>query len=242
MRQGNFSEISTADQESVHRTDLSGQHHPAVDAVAGLVEPAAVLPGGERAPARPATWRRQASNKDNIDQFLGRVDQNIGNKIRLYVRYNWHDSLNTSIGAIPATGVTQPRVNKNTLVHLHPHAEAKPLQRFSDRLPPARLRHAESVLRQRSARLPERRSASPASTATRDTAIPAFRASTSARSAAWRPVERTGISSTRPSRHRTSWPGTAARTTCVRDSICAGWRPAGERPTIRAACSTSPVI
>ena len=43
-----------------------------------------------------------ASNKDNIDQFLGRVDQNIGNKIRLYVRYNWHDSLNTSIGAIPA--------------------------------------------------------------------------------------------------------------------------------------------
>ena len=56
-----------------------------------------------------------ASNKDNIDQFLGRVDQNIGNKIRLYVRYNWHDSLNTSIGAIPATGVTQPRVNKNTL-------------------------------------------------------------------------------------------------------------------------------
>ncbi len=56
-----------------------------------------------------------ASNKDNIDQFLGRVDQNIGNKIRLYVRYNWHDSLNTSIGAIPATGITQPRVNKNTL-------------------------------------------------------------------------------------------------------------------------------
>ena len=31
------------------------------------------------------------------------------------MRYNWHDSLNTSIGAIPATGVTQPRVNKNTL-------------------------------------------------------------------------------------------------------------------------------
>src|SRR6185369_16861497 len=52
-----------------------------------------------------------ASNTDNIDQFLGRVDQNIGNKVRLYVRYNWHDSLNTSIGAIPVTGVTQPRVN-----------------------------------------------------------------------------------------------------------------------------------
>ena len=36
-----------------------------------------------------------ASNEDNIDQFLGRVDQNLGNKVRLYVRYNWHDSLNT---------------------------------------------------------------------------------------------------------------------------------------------------
>ena len=35
MRQGNFSEISTADQEPVHRPAVCRQHHPAVDAVAG---------------------------------------------------------------------------------------------------------------------------------------------------------------------------------------------------------------
>ena len=53
-----------------------------------------------------------------MDQFLTRVDQNIGNKIRLNVRYNWHDSFGSNVfnAAIPATAVTQPRVNNNWLV------------------------------------------------------------------------------------------------------------------------------
>ena len=52
-----------------------------------------------------------------MDQFLGRVDQNIGNKIRLNLRYNWHDSFGSNVfnAAIPATAVTQPRVNNNWL-------------------------------------------------------------------------------------------------------------------------------
>ena len=45
-----------------------------------------------------------------------RGDQNLGNKVRLSVRYNWYDTFNGVIGAIPVQGVTQPRVNKNTLV------------------------------------------------------------------------------------------------------------------------------
>ena len=45
-----------------------------------------------------------------------RFDQNLGNKIRLAVRHNWHDSYNSSIGAITVAGTDQPRVNKNTLV------------------------------------------------------------------------------------------------------------------------------
>jgi hypothetical protein len=114
MRQGNFSEISTA-----IRNPFTGQ------AFAGNIIPQSMLSpvslnllqyyptaNGTGTSNNLATT---ASNKDNIDQFLGRVDQNIGNKIRLYARYNWHDSLNTAIGAIPVTGVTQPRVNKNTL-------------------------------------------------------------------------------------------------------------------------------
>ena len=102
-------------QEPVHGPAVRRQHHPAVDAVSGLVGAAGVLPGAElhRDEQQPGD---HGSNKDNVDQFLGRVDQNLGNKIRLSVRYNWHDSLNTNIGAIPVTGVTQPRVNKNTLV------------------------------------------------------------------------------------------------------------------------------
>jgi len=114
MRQGNFSEIATPIKNPVTGQPFSGniiptsmlspvsqnllQYYPAANGT-GIVNNLATT----------------ASNKDNIDQFLGRVDQNVGNKIRLYARYNWHDSLNDAIGAIPATGVTQPRVNKNTL-------------------------------------------------------------------------------------------------------------------------------
>jgi hypothetical protein len=115
MRQGNFSEITTP-----IRNPFTGQ------AFAGNIIPQSMLSSVSKDllqyyPTANTTGTANnlvttASNKDNIDQFLGRVDQNIGNKIRLYGRYNWHDSLNTSIGAIPVTGVTQPRVNKNTLV------------------------------------------------------------------------------------------------------------------------------
>ena len=39
----------------------------------------------------------------------------MGNKARLSFRYNWHDSYNFNIGVVPITGITQPRVNKNSL-------------------------------------------------------------------------------------------------------------------------------
>ena len=114
MRQGNFSEVST----------------PIKNPYTGEVFPGNIIPQSMLSPVSlnvlqymPPTnttgtannLATTASNKDNIDQFLGRVDQNVGNKVRLYVRYNWHDSLNTNIGATPALGVTQPRTNKNTL-------------------------------------------------------------------------------------------------------------------------------
>ena len=114
MRQGNFSEISTAIKNPFTGQPFAGNIIPQA-----MISPVS-LNLLQYYPAPNATGTANnlattASNTDNIDQFLGRVDQNIGNKIRLYVRYNWHDSLNTAIGAIPATGVTQPRVNKNTL-------------------------------------------------------------------------------------------------------------------------------
>ena len=115
MRQGNFSEVSTAIKNPFTGQTFAGNIIPQsmlspVSLKVLQYYPAATTPG------TASNLATTASNQDNIDQFLGRVDQNVGNKIRLYVRYNWHDSLNTSIGAIPALGVTQPRVNKNTLV------------------------------------------------------------------------------------------------------------------------------
>jgi Carboxypeptidase regulatory-like domain len=114
MRQGNFSEISTA-----VRNPFTGQPFAGNIIPASMISPVALkLLDLYPAPNLTGTSNNvQAlgSNKDNIDQFLGRVDQNVGNKIRLSVRYNWHDSVNTNIGAIPVTGITQPRVNKNTL-------------------------------------------------------------------------------------------------------------------------------
>src|SRR5690349_18361500 len=84
MRQGNFSEIST----------------PIKNPFTGVNFPGNIIPQSMLSPVSlnvlqyipPATTSGTASNlattgsnKDNIDQFLGRVDQNVGNKVRLYV-------------------------------------------------------------------------------------------------------------------------------------------------------------
>jgi hypothetical protein len=115
MRQGNFSEVSTA-----IRNPYTGETFPGNIIPQSMLSPVSLNVLQYIPPANTSgtasNLATTASNKDNIDQFLGRVDQNVGNKVRLYVRYNWHDSLNTNIGATPALGVTQPRVNKNTLV------------------------------------------------------------------------------------------------------------------------------
>jgi hypothetical protein len=115
MRQGNFSEVSTP-----IRNPFTGQNFPGNIIPQSMISPVSLnllqyIPPANT-PGTASNLSATGSNEDNVDQFLGRVDQNVGNKIRLYVRYNWHDSLNTNIGATPALGVTQPRVNKNTLV------------------------------------------------------------------------------------------------------------------------------
>src|SRR6185436_20381389 len=94
MRQGNFSEITTA----VRNPLAGGQPFP------GNIIPASQLSATSiklldyyPLPNLPGTTNNLQANGsvvDNIDQFLGRVDQNVGNKIRLYARYNWYDSYN----------------------------------------------------------------------------------------------------------------------------------------------------
>ena len=107
MRQGNFSESHAPPI----RNPFTGEPFPGNIIPPSMLSPTSLkllkyYPAPNRTGHRATTCRAPSANTDNIDQFLGRVDQNLGNKIRLNVRYNWHDSFNTQlIGAIPATGV-----------------------------------------------------------------------------------------------------------------------------------------
>ena len=117
MRQGNFSEVSTPIRNPFTGELFPGNIIPTSSMLSAtslnLLQyyPEANLTG------TPNNWQGPSPNTDNVDQFLARVDQNIGNKIRLNVRYNWHDSFGRNVfnAAIPATAVTQPRVNNNWL-------------------------------------------------------------------------------------------------------------------------------
>ena len=115
MRNGNFSELSAA-----IKNPLTGQNF------AGNVIPSSMIsPVSQKLlnyyplPNLPGTASNLQASRTEIrdnDQVLFRVDQNLGNKIRLNVRYNWLDTFDSNVEAVQATGVTQPRKNKNTLV------------------------------------------------------------------------------------------------------------------------------
>jgi hypothetical protein len=118
MRQGNFSEIATPIRNPFTRQPYPGNIIPAseLSSVARTI-----LSSYYPAPTRPGianNFQGPAPNIENADQFLTRVDQNLGNRVRLSVRYNWHDSVveNTGNAAITSQRVSQPRVNHNTLV------------------------------------------------------------------------------------------------------------------------------
>ena len=119
MRQGNFSEISAPIR-------IPGSS-PAQFFPGNIIPQSMLSPVSQRlleyypAPNRPGTTpgvnnlQSASVTTDDTDQLLLRGDQNLGNKMRLSVRYNWHDNFNSNIGAIPVQGTTQPRVNHNTL-------------------------------------------------------------------------------------------------------------------------------
>ena len=115
MRQGNFSEVTAA-----VRNPFTGQPYP------GNIVPQSQLSTQALnvlqyfpAPNRPGTASNLVSTGNGIDdqnQILTRIDQNLGNKVRLYLRYNWQDQFDQSIGAIPVAGGGGPNTNHNTLV------------------------------------------------------------------------------------------------------------------------------
>jgi len=116
MRRGDFSEITTP-----IRNPFTGQPFQGNVIPDAMISPTSkqllqYYPAANRA-GTANNLQGPSANTDNVDQVLARVDQNLGNKIRLNVRYNWHDSFNANVfnAVIPVTAVTQPRVNKNWL-------------------------------------------------------------------------------------------------------------------------------
>ena len=115
MRRGNFSEITTAIRNPFTNTPFAGNVIPQnmLDPTSlDLLQyyPAPNLPG------LASNLRATRSVTDDADQLLLRGDQNLSDKVRLYVRYNWFDTYVSNLEAVPVSGITQPRVNKNTLV------------------------------------------------------------------------------------------------------------------------------
>jgi len=117
MREGNFSEITTPIK--IPGTSPA-QFFPGNIIPRSQLSPIALrLLDFYPVPNRSGTasnLQADSTTADQADQLLVRGDQNLGNKVRLSVRYNWHDSYDSNIAAIPVQGITQPRVNKNTLV------------------------------------------------------------------------------------------------------------------------------
>jgi len=119
MRQGNFSEIS-----GTIRNPLTGQPFQGNIIPASQISPTArKLLDFYPLPNRPgiaSNLQGPIPSTENVDQIIARGDQNIGNKIRLSVRYNWHDSINANAAplstVLPTQAITQPRVNHNTVV------------------------------------------------------------------------------------------------------------------------------
>jgi outer membrane receptor protein involved in Fe transport len=117
MRQGNFSEISGTIRNPFTREPYPGNIIPPSQLSAIAQSILQFYP----APTRPgiaSNLQTTVPNTEDVNQVLIRGDQNAGNKVRLSVRYNWHDSLNGNVfnAALATQAVTQPRVNHNTLV------------------------------------------------------------------------------------------------------------------------------
>lgn len=116
MRQGDFSQIT-----QIIRNPFTRQPYPGNVIPQAELSPIALrylnyfdMPNQ---PGTGANLRANPSSRERKNQVLVRVDQNLGNKARVYVRYNWQDEDDTSRGTIPYSGTAAtPRVQSNMLV------------------------------------------------------------------------------------------------------------------------------
>ena len=115
MRRGDFSEFS-----GTIRNPFTGQMYPGNMVPQSQLSPHAQrvlqyipLPNG---PGTAANFLAGTTSTIRTNQTLSRVDQNIGNQVRLYARYNWRDEFSSGIDAIPVNSTDTPQTDHNILV------------------------------------------------------------------------------------------------------------------------------
>jgi hypothetical protein len=115
MRRGDFSEVSTQIRNPFTQQPFPGNQIPA-----SMINPVSrELLGYYPLPNLPgigSNFQGPEQDNDFHDQVLARIDQNLGNRVRLTFRYNWMESDETySPSVILEQNAYQPRVNKNWL-------------------------------------------------------------------------------------------------------------------------------
>jgi hypothetical protein len=115
MRRGDFSEFNGTIRNPFTGQVYSGNIIPASDLSAISQRVLQYIPLPNQA-GTSANLVAPASNNVRTNQVLTRFDQNIGNKVRLYVRYNWRDEFQSGLGAIPVNSTDTPQTDHNTLV------------------------------------------------------------------------------------------------------------------------------
>lgn len=118
MRRGDFSEIATQIVHPITKVPYAGNQIPLSDLSPQALRllqyyPLPNLPGTANGTGN--NYQAPTLTETEVDQLLMRVDQNITNASRVYVRYNWVDAFDGFGAVIPTAGLYQPRLNKNTL-------------------------------------------------------------------------------------------------------------------------------
>ena len=118
MRRGDFGQIATQIVNPITKVPYPGNQIPVSqlsDEAVRLLQyyPLPNLPGTANGTGN--NYQAPALTESNIDQLLLRVDQNISNAARVYVRYNWVDAFDGfgNVGPdrrpVPATRRTRTR-------------------------------------------------------------------------------------------------------------------------------------
>lgn len=115
MRRGDFSEVATQIVNPYTKVPYPGNQIPASQLSPQALKLLQYYPLPTSA-GTANNYQGPVVTENETDQILARVDQNLTNSARVYVRYNWVEAFDGFGALVPSAGLYQPRVNKNTLV------------------------------------------------------------------------------------------------------------------------------